>query len=153
LKARRSYEGPVIRAARWHDHYIDALFPQKTVKPGNEPLAPRHEIVRSKSRRGFYQQIDISAASRIVEPRSKQGHARTGHEALTRSLFDASDFTQIQSHRYLNSRSIINFRTALSRIDWNWGDWVLQRATCEIRISEGISVWEAEEGAGIVSES
>jgi hypothetical protein len=87
LPRRRNHGAPIAALLQRH-HDINAPLFKQTVQPGGEPSPPVHDIVSRQRLGKLDQQIDITAASVVIEARPEEQHTRPGWQGFAAGALD-----------------------------------------------------------------
>jgi hypothetical protein len=85
---RRRNQGARIVPLLLRHHDIDAPLFKQTVQPGREPSPPVHDVVSRQRLGRLDQQIDIAAASVVIEARPEEQHTRPGWQGFAAGALD-----------------------------------------------------------------
>ena len=85
---RRRDHGSAIRPLPLRHYDIDTPLFKQTIQPGREPSPPVHDIVSRQRLGKLDQQIDITAASVVIEARPEEQHTRPGWQGFAAGALD-----------------------------------------------------------------
>jgi hypothetical protein len=87
---RRLNHGARIVPLLLRHHDIDAPLFKQTVQPGREPGPALHDVVCRQRLGKLDQQIDITAASVVIEARPEKQHTRPGWQGFAAGALDCA---------------------------------------------------------------